>query len=261
MSGELATGGGMAGEPLQAVVFDWRGTLVTTLTPLDWVRVALQRLGRDHDLSRATEVWSRVAAPAGEPDRLDAPGVDTSAARHRDVYHDVFADAGLDTDLAETLYAVESDWAYNRFAVDAAPTLRTIAAYDVRLAVVSDIHFDLRPAFAAAGIDDVVDSFVLSYEHGVQKPDPAIFQVALDAVGVPAARSLMVGDRQLPDGGALDIGMTTLLLPPLTDAGQRRLHRVSRLLGIQDPTVSHPAVDNVATFAHRDVRRGCVMPS
>ena len=47
--------------------------------------------------------------------------------------------------------------------------------------MLSDVHFDIRPAFIAAGMDGLVDTFVLSFEQGVQKPDPAIFVAALDA--------------------------------------------------------------------------------
>ena len=36
----------------------------------------------------------------------------------------------------------------------------------------------------------------------------------------------MVGDRSASDGGAVEAGLTTLLLPPLRDVGERRLHRV-----------------------------------
>lgn len=217
---------------LRAVVFDWRGTLVTTPSPQEWVGAALRRAGRDDGPEPVARLWAGIEDAAGDPDRLDAPGVDSDAAVHRDTYYGVFADAGIDQELADALYGVESDPAHNPFAVDAAPTLRAIAGHGIRVAVLSDIHFDLRPAFAAAGLAEVVDAFVLSYEHGVQKPDPAIFRLALDQLGTTARQTLMVGDRQGPDGGALDVGMPTLLVPPLTDVRQERLHLVLALLGI-----------------------------
>lgn len=217
---------------LQAVVFDWRGTLVTTLSPESWVRAALQRLGRDDQPESAARVWAAIAAASGTPDRLDAPGVDCDATIHRNAYYSVFADAGLDDELADALYAVESDSAHNRFAVDVEPVLRAIAQHGLGIAVVSDIHFDVRPAFAAAGMADVVAAFVLSFEHGVQKPDPAIFRLALDKLGTGPEQTLMVGDRQRPDGGALDLGMPTLLLPPLADVRDERLGLAARLLGV-----------------------------
>ncbi|WP_410809454.1 hypothetical protein [Micromonospora sp. 067-2] len=42
----------------------------------------------------------------------------------------------------------------------------------------------------------------------------------------------MVGDRHEYDGAALDVGLTTLLLPPLTDVRHERLGLAARLLGI-----------------------------
>ncbi|MEG3632626.1 HAD family hydrolase [Micromonospora palythoicola] len=215
-----------------AVLFDWRGTLVTTLGYEDWVRTALRQLGRDDHTVVVRRIMAAIVGAAGEPNRLDPPGLDCDAVFHRDTYHRVFADAGLDPALSEALYSVESDATHNPFAVDAVPVLRGIAEHGLPIGVVSDIHFDLRPAFAAAGIADVVSAFVLSYEHGVQKPDPAIFRRAADEIGVPPERTLMVGDRHGYDGGAVEVGMTTLLLPPLRDVRAERLHLAARLLGV-----------------------------
>lgn len=218
-------------ESLQAVVFDWRGTLVTTLEPVDWVRAALRRVGRDDAPDTAAELARRIDTADGRPSRLEAPDVDTDAARHRATYMEVLADARVDRELAEALYAVESDPVHNPFAGDAAPVLRALAAGGYRIALLSDIHFDLRPVFAAAGLADAVTAYVLSYEHGVQKPNPAIFRLALDALGTRAAETLMVGDRASHDGPALDIGMPTLLLPPLAGVEHHRLHLVEALIG------------------------------
>jgi FMN phosphatase YigB (HAD superfamily) len=77
-----------------------------------------------------------------------------------------------------------------------------------------------------------VDCFVLSFEHGVQKPDPRIFGVALDGLGVEPANALMVGDRASHDGAAVELGIPTLLVPPLTTTSQQRLSMVLRACGI-----------------------------
>ena len=207
----------------RAVLFDWRGTLVTTLDEEAWATEALRRLGRDDDPAPRADRLATIV------DRLDGPGVDSDAALHRRTYLDALADLVLDDDLAEALYAVESDPALNVFAEDAESTLRELCAAGLRLAVVSDIHVDIRPAFAAAGLDGVVDVFTLSVEHGIQKPDPRMFTRTLRALGVQADQALMVGDRAEPDGAAVECGLTTLLLPPLTAPSQRRLHRVLAL--------------------------------
>jgi FMN phosphatase YigB (HAD superfamily) len=53
--------------------------------------------------------------------------------------------------------------------------LRTLG---VKIALVSDIHFDLRADLANRGVADLFDAYVLSFEHGFQKPDPRMFRLA-----------------------------------------------------------------------------------
>jgi HAD superfamily hydrolase (TIGR01549 family) len=75
----------------------------------------------------------------------------------------------------------------------------------IPVAVVSNIGWDIRPLFAYREIP--VDAFVLSCEHGVQKPDPRIFEIALRALGREAGQTLMVGDDPQTDGAAADSGV------------------------------------------------------
>lgn len=63
------------------------------------------------------------------------------------------------------------------------------------------------------------------------KPDPAIFHVALRELGTAPGETLMVGDRSTHDGAGVEAGLPTLLVPPLRDVEDARLHLVTRLLG------------------------------
>jgi HAD superfamily hydrolase (TIGR01509 family) len=214
---------------LRAVLFDWRGTLAVTLSAEQWARAALTRLGRPagpDDVTVLARTLDRL-----EP-QLDGPGVDTDADLHRTTYLRTLAGAGLDDALVTSLYSVESDPACNPFAGDAAATLRLLHGAGIRLAVVSDIHIDIRPVFVAAGLDELIDVFTLSFEQGVQKPDPAMFRRTLDALGIEPEQALMVGDRPCHDGAAVDVGLTALLLPPLRGVGDRRLRRVAAVCGV-----------------------------
>ena len=158
---------------LQGVIFDWRGTLVVTPSEVEWCRLALARLGRPADDAAATTLLAQILdAPAVE--RLWAAGVDASVTVHRDAYFQVFADAGLDLDLAGVLYELESDAGLNPFADDVEATLATIKGAGLHIAILSDIHFDIRPAFVDAGLYAFVDTFALSFERGLMKPDPAL---------------------------------------------------------------------------------------
>lgn len=74
------------------------------------------------------------------------------------------------------------------------------------MGVVSNIGWDLRPVFREHGLDPYVDTYVLSYEHGIRKPDPRLFATACEALGAEPGRTLMVGDDRRADGGAAALG-------------------------------------------------------
>ena len=60
------------------------------------------------------------------------------------------------------------------------------------------------------GVADLVDAVVVSEEFGVNKPDPAIFNRALDLIGASPSQTLFVGDNTEADiGGANGVGMRT----------------------------------------------------
>jgi putative hydrolase of the HAD superfamily len=61
------------------------------------------------------------------------------------------------------------------------------------------------------GLAERLDFAVFSSEVGVRKPDPRIFERALEALGVAAENALFVGDRLYEDvRGAGELGMTTV---------------------------------------------------
>ena len=214
------------------MIFDWRGTLVRTQSGREWAADAFRRLGITASADQLDDTVQSIIDASGPNNLLDAPGLDADAERHHRAYMELFSDAGLTNELAAALYESESDFRRNPFSLDASATIVALKALGVRVGLLSDIHFDPRPAFQVAGILDLIDAFALSYELGVQKPDPAIFSVALDMLAVPAENTLMVGDRAVPDGAAVGMGMTTLLVPRLREVSQRRLHRVLMLCGI-----------------------------
>lgn len=218
---------------VEAVLLDWRGTLVHSPALTVWIERSLRRAGLDASPAEVRRIETALLAALREPEIERAwVDADCSVQRHRHSYDLLFAAAGIPAPLAEILYEVESDPAENPFAPDVPETLAALAAAGIRVAIVSDIHFDLRPVFRAAGLDRHVDSFVLSYEHGVQKPDPAIFRIALTELGVAPGSALMVGDRSGYDGGAVEAGIPTLLVPPLADPTERRLRLVLAACGL-----------------------------
>ena len=76
-----------------------------------------------------------------------------------------------------------------------------------------------------------VDFVVTSLEAGAQKPDPAIFEMALDRAGVEAAQSVHVGDQLESDvRGALAAAIRPVLIDRYADhAGYGDHPRIERL--------------------------------
>lgn len=99
-----------------------------------------------------------------------------------------------------------------------------------------------RPKIDLLGIEPLFPVIVVSEEAGVWKPDPAIFQIALDRLGVAASDAIYVGDSAHHDvPGAHAAGMRAVWVnrtsvswpggaPP--DAEIRNLTGLLPLLGI-----------------------------
>jgi HAD superfamily hydrolase (TIGR01509 family) len=121
---------------------------------------------------------------------------------------------------------------------DVEPTLAALRRAGIKTGIVSNAGWDVRIQFVAAGIDDLVDTYALSFEIGVIKPEPEMFLQPCEDLGVAPERALMVGDTPIPDGGALTIGMPVHLLPLAPPSGPRGLDGVLRLAGIAPGTVA-----------------------
>jgi HAD superfamily hydrolase (TIGR01509 family) len=202
---------------IRAVLFDWRGTLAVVMSEQLWVERALARLGEDAANDSVPKIIDDLERAAALPEFENAwARLDCDAEFHRQTYHRVFAAAGIRPDLADALYEVESDPDCNPFANDVGQTLRALNDRGLKIAVVSDIHFDLRPTFDKSALLELVEAFVLSFEHGVQKPDPPIFRIALDELGVEPQEALMVGDRAAYDGAAIALGMLPSKMLPMS---------------------------------------------
>jgi FMN phosphatase YigB (HAD superfamily) len=99
------------------------------------------------------------------------------------------------------------------------------------VAVVSNIGFDIRPISAHLGFADLVDAFVLSYEVGRCKPDPAIFQHACGLLRVDPERALMVGDTGA-DAGAVVAGCRALIVPAASPGATNGIEGALDLAGL-----------------------------
>ena len=109
-----------------------------------------------------------------------------------------------------------------------------------RLGVVSNFYGNLARVCDDAGIHSFFQVLVDSAEVGCTKPDPRIFQRALEALGVPASAATFVGDSLPRDmAGARGVGMRHIWLAgaePSADGpccrGDRRISSLRELEAI-----------------------------
>ena len=82
------------------------------------------------------------------------------------------------------------------------------------------------------GMSHLVDALITSEDVGVLKPDPLIYQVALQRLGAQAAETVMVGDNWQADVvGALTVGIRPLWLNRL--ATTRPLAHVAEVASLE----------------------------
>ncbi|WP_406100667.1 HAD family hydrolase [Streptomyces sp. NBC_01003] len=157
---------------------------------------------------------------------------DLSTEAHRAAFTALAREASLPSDdLAEALYGRSQLSAAWRPYPDTEDTLSALRMRGVPVAVVSNIGWDMRPVFRDHGVDHLVDAYFLSFEYGVKKPDPRIFQAACDKLGVAPDEALMVGDERVADSGAVALGCQVHLVDHLpVDRRPNALAAVLQLL-------------------------------
>ncbi len=205
----------MVSAPIRAVLFDWGDTLFASPSAPRVIVEAARERGVGVDDRTARELWDRLWEKGKSPEEL-AKGRDLSPQAHREVWMALFADAdALAPGLSRLLYERVMDPSRWTPYADTGPTLRALKSRGLRTGLVSNIAYDLRPIFARHGLADLVDVFVLSFEHGVMKPSPRLFAIGCDKLGVPPAETLMVGDHPEADGvAAAAAGLQVYVLPP-----------------------------------------------
>lgn len=216
--------------PIRAVLFDWGDTLFFSPMAADVLVEAARERGVTVDRARAERLWDELWA-AGKTPEEHAKGRDLSADAHRAVWTALFAPADeIAPGLADVLYERvmhPSGW---RPYPDTADALRALRSRGLRTGIVSNVAYDIRPIFAPHGLAELVDVFVLSFEHGAAKPAASLFAAACRELGTAPAETLMVGDDPVTDGGALAAGLRVHVLAPPQGPGPRGFDEVLELV-------------------------------
>lgn len=225
---ELVRGAGHG--VIKAVLFDWGDTLFYSPDAAQVLVEAATERGVRVDLETARRTWDDLWERGKTPDEL-AKGRDLSPEAHREVWTSLFrATDVIAPGIAETLYERVMEPAGWLPYPDTSDTLRALRASGSKVGIVSNAAKPLRPVFERHGLADTIDAFTLSFEQGLEKPDPRVFTAACAQLGVAPAEALMVGDHPFTDGGAALAGLAVLILPPVAPGALRGLGRVLALI-------------------------------
>jgi putative hydrolase of the HAD superfamily len=204
--------------PIEAVLIDVGGVLV--LPNHDRIAAAFERAGIRVDRSRLDRAhYAGVAAleEFTEGDREIWIRYNQAYARACDVPEDVLDDA-----VEHLLNEFATGAVWSRIVPGSREALRELAALEMRLAIVSNAGGDTEPRMRDYGICQVgpgpaaeVGAILDSTVVGVAKPDPRIFELALETLDVAAERAIHVGDTPGADvDGARAAGVQPVLVDP-----------------------------------------------
>ena len=184
-----------------AAVFDAYGTLLDVHAamaahagklPPDW-----ERISQDWRQKQLEYTWVQSL---------------TGPLHHRDFWHvtqDSLAYVAAQhriTDPATRSALLDS---YRRLPAysDAAPALRRLRERGIRTAILSNGDPGmLGDAVTAAGLDSLLDAVLSVEEVGVYKPDPRVYQLAVDRLGAAARDMLFVSSNAWDAQGAAAFG-------------------------------------------------------
>jgi len=200
--------------PVQAVLFDWGGTLTRfhSVDMIDGWRVAAQVLAPDRVdqvaealLAAEQEVWARTTSTL-------------RSATTAEVLRNASVATGLPVDDVlhdEAILRYLEHWAPTTHARDdAQPVLAALRSRGLRTGLLSNTHWPQRVHedwLERDGLLDLLDARIYTSDLAHVKPHPDAFTALLDAVGVAPVDAVFVGDRLHDDiSGAAALGMRTV---------------------------------------------------
>jgi putative hydrolase of the HAD superfamily len=199
---------------LEAVLFDWGDTLMRWEFDVELLSAGhvagLRAIGREPDAA-VTERFREAYLPKffvdGLVEEVEYPAEVRALLEEFGISLD-------DDELLRFLDAEHAAWGPARqLAATTHALLESLRERGLKLGLVSNaidppdlLHRDL----ADFGVAERLDVALFSSEVGRRKPDPVIFERALDALGVAPENALMVGDKVAIDiAGAKELGMKT----------------------------------------------------
>jgi putative hydrolase of the HAD superfamily len=195
-----------------AIFLDALGTLVELQPPAPRLRALLAERGFEVDEDTAARGFGAEIGYYLEHhlEGSSREGLDDLRDRCAEAMRAALGLPELDHDTAREVMLAALEF---RPFDDALPVLAELAAAGHELLIVSNWDCSLPDWLGPAGLLDHVTAVVTSARAGAAKPDPRIFEQALELADVPPADAVHVGDSIENDvGGARALGIRAVLV-------------------------------------------------
>ena len=190
---------------LDAVTVDGFGTLVRLVDPVPALDRALRGLGIERDADVVRDAFAAEVAYY-RPRRVSGRDPESLAALRLECTRVFLEAAGAEVEPGSFVSSFMGAIAFEPMP-GAVETVAGLRARGLELAVVSNWDVGLAEHLERIGAASLFSAIVTSAEAGAAKPDPAVFRLALERLGVEPARALHVGDEPEDEEGARAAGM------------------------------------------------------
>jgi len=178
---------------IRALIFDFGGVLMRTVNPLP-----------------RREMEQRLGLPSGGASEavFGSPRWDDVQLGHissTEFWADVGQRLGLDAEsLAEFR---QTFWAGDRLDEELVAFIRHLRSEGYRTALLSNAPDDLPQLVEQMHITNAFDVVVISGCEGLVKPDPAIYELTLERLGVPVEETVFADDARVNVAAARQVGL------------------------------------------------------
>lgn len=175
--------------------------------------------GYSFSSEEASEVQERLAPHLVElahETGIEKPSLDPedSVRFWTHLYRRLLAELGIEDEaLVTKMYTIFSSPSSYKLFDDVLPALQAVSDAGYRLGLISNFDEWLEEMLVELEVGHLFEVSVISGMVGVEKPDPKIYEIALEQAGVEAERAVHIGDSPLTDvEPSRAVGITPVLL-------------------------------------------------
>ena len=199
--------------PFRGVFFDVDGTLIGVCPPPE---AFYKEVCQEHGLECAEALAQARAVALGFFHRHGLNYLDDEAGMWREANRQVFLylgageqQAGVCADRFQDLFR---EGARSHLYPDVLPTLQGLRERGYPLGALTGRLHSSEDMLKGLGIRPYFALYLYAGELGVLKPDPRMYRVALERIGLPAEAVALVGDHPSDVEGARSVGITPVCI-------------------------------------------------